>query len=135
LRAVLLRMPRRNASARRRGSGRAKRAAMRACKRSNSWVHRTTSVRVVLGSDDLVGESGFKFFSFHMDDSDGEVTLPECHIVNRKEMKFGCFFLDALLAGLRSATVVAKREQHTHWPPEKPLEKPMGVRGRCKCEW
>jgi len=41
-----------------------------------------------------------------MDYSDGEVTLPECHIVKRKDMKLLGFFLDVFIAGLRSATVV-----------------------------
>src|SRR5260370_26784878 len=87
LREVVLRIPCRNASARRRGSGRAKRAAIRACKRSNSWVHRTTSVTVVLVSCDMVGEVCFKFFSFHMDYLGGEVALPGCHIVKSEVMK------------------------------------------------
>ena len=46
------------------------------------------------------------FFSFHMDYSDGEVALPECHRVKRKDMKLFCFFLDVFIAGFRSATVV-----------------------------
>jgi hypothetical protein len=41
-----------------------------------------------------------------MDYSDGEIVLPECHIVKRKDMKLFCFFLDVFIAGLRSATVV-----------------------------
>ena len=49
-----------------------------------------------------------------MDYSDGEVALPECHIVKRKDMKLFCFFLDVFIAGCRSATVVAKSEQHNH---------------------
>src|SRR5258708_24118916 len=52
------------------------------------------------------------FFSFHMDYSDGEVALPECHIVKRKDMKLFCFFLDVFIAGLRSATVVPN---HGNW--------------------
>jgi hypothetical protein len=40
-----------------------------------------------------------------MDYSDGEVALPECHRVKRKDMKL-FFFLDVFIAGLRSATVV-----------------------------
>ena len=40
-----------------------------------------------------------------MDYSDGKVTLPECHIVKRKDMKLFCF-LDVFIAGFRSATVV-----------------------------
>jgi hypothetical protein len=55
----------------------------------------------------MVGEWCFTFFSFHMDYSDGEVALPECHRVKRKDMKLFCFFLDVFIAGLRSATVVA----------------------------
>src|SRR5712691_8155810 len=43
---------------------------------------------------------------------DGEVTLPECHIVKRKDMQLFCFF-DVFIAGFRSATVVAKHE-HRH---------------------
>jgi hypothetical protein len=46
------------------------------------------------------------FFSFHSDYSDGEVALPECHRVKRKDMKLFCFFLDVFIAGFRSATVV-----------------------------
>jgi hypothetical protein len=41
-----------------------------------------------------------------MDYSDGEVALPECHKVKRKDMKLFCFFLDVFIAGFRSATVV-----------------------------
>jgi hypothetical protein len=58
-----------------------------------------------------------------MDYSGSKVTLPECHIVKRKDMKLFCFFLDVFIAGLRSATVVPNSEQHTHWRAEKmPLE-------------
>ncbi len=46
------------------------------------------------------------FFSFHMDYSDGEVALPECHRVKRKDMKLFCCFLDVFIPGFRSATVV-----------------------------
>jgi hypothetical protein len=44
-----------------------------------------------------------------MNYSDSEVTLPECHIVKRKAMKLFCLFLDVLIAGFRSAAVVAKQ--------------------------
>lgn len=54
------------------------------------------------------------FFSFHMDYSDDEVALLECHIVKRKDMKLFCFFLDVFIAGFRSAAVVAKSEQYNH---------------------
>jgi tetratricopeptide (TPR) repeat protein len=47
-----------------------------------------------------------------MDYSDGEVALPECHIVKRKDMKLFCFFLDVFIAGCRSATVVLVRLAH-----------------------
>ncbi len=47
-----------------------------------------------------------------MDYSDGEVVLPECHIVKRKDMKLFCFFLDVFIAGLRSATVVIRTSTH-----------------------
>ena len=41
-----------------------------------------------------------------MDYSDGKVTLPECHIVKRKDMKLFCFFLGVFIAEFRSAAVV-----------------------------
>src|SRR5260221_13258587 len=51
------------------------------------------------------------FFSFHMDFSDSEVALPECHIVKRKDMKLFCFFLDVFIAVFRSAAVVGPQTQ------------------------
>jgi hypothetical protein len=46
-----------------------------------------------------------------MNYSDGDVILPECHMVKRKDMKLFCFFLGVFIGGFKSATVVAKREQ------------------------
>ena len=57
-------------------------------------------------SCDMVGAWCFKFFSFHMDYSDSDVTLPEGHIVKRKDMKLFCFFFGIFIAGVKSATVV-----------------------------
>jgi len=41
-----------------------------------------------------------------MDCSDGDVILPECHMVKRKDMKLFCFFLGVFIVGFKSATVV-----------------------------
>jgi len=41
--------------------------------------------------------------------------------VKRKDMKLFCFFVDVFIAGVRSATVVAKSKQHNHQLLEKLL--------------
>jgi hypothetical protein len=60
-------------------------------------------------------------------------TPTDCHIWKKKKC---CFFMlfSLLLMGEKSATVVAKGEQHNHWQSEKPLQKQMVVHGRCKFE-
>jgi hypothetical protein len=66
------------------------------------------------------------FFSFHSDYSDGEVALPECHRVKRKDMKLFCFFLDVFIAGFRSATVVVTSGRFNH-----PLEQLIEPSSHC----
>jgi hypothetical protein len=63
-REISLRIPRRKANARRCGSGRAKRGAIRACRRKRAWPQRQISPGVVLLPMEVVWWSCFIFFSF-----------------------------------------------------------------------